>query len=111
MYNRIRRTTAALCLVLLVAGTMIPMSASAGRSNSILNKSDSEANNITTPVMTDIILLRPLGLVTMVISVVLFVVPVAPITLLTRPSEIGKPIETMIFAPARFVWMDPLGSH
>ena len=104
--------TAAFCLVLLVAGTMLPLSASAGRqANSILNNSESEANNMTTPVMADLIILRPIGLAAMAISAILFMVPIAPITLLTRPSEIGKPFKTMIIEPARYVWVDPLGTH
>ena len=52
-----------------------------------------------------------IALVAMVFSVALFICPIAPITAMTRPSEISKPIECMIFAPARYVWRDPLGSH
>jgi hypothetical protein len=114
MLNSLRRTTAAVCLVALVAGTTIPLSASAERErshSSILNSSDSEANNMTTPVMVDVLILRPIGLGAMALAAVLFVVPVVPLTLLTRPSEMGRPWRRMIIAPARFVWADPLGSH
>ena len=110
MLYRLRRTTAALCLIVLVACTVTPSSASARRS-SILNNSDSEANNETSPVMVDLILLRPLGLMTFVLSTALFVVPVLPITLVTRPTEIGKPMRLMLVVPFRYVWVDPLGSH
>lgn len=103
--------TAVACLVFLVAGTTIPLSASARDAKSILNSSDSEANNMTSPIMTDILILRPIALAALVFSVALFIVPIAPITLLTRPSEIGKPVETLIYGPARYIWVDPLGSH
>jgi hypothetical protein len=111
MLNSLRRMTAAVCLVALV--TLIPLSASAGQrsSTSILNSTDSEANNMTTPVVFDVLILRPLGLAGMAIGSVLFIVPVAPLTLLTRPSDIGKPWERMVLTPARFVWADPLGLH
>jgi len=112
MLNSLRRMTAAVCLVTLVMGTLIPLSASAERgTNSILNSTDSEANNMTTPVIADVLILRPLGLAGMAIGSVLFIVPVAPLTLLTRPSDIGKPWNRMVLSPARFVWADPLGSH
>jgi hypothetical protein len=61
--------------------------------------------------MVDLLILRPLGLVTMCVSTIFFVFPVIPITLLTRPSEIAKPWDIMVAEPARFVWMHPLGSH
>jgi hypothetical protein len=43
-------------------------------------------------------------------SVLLFV-PAALITLLTRPTEMGKPVKTFILNPAQYVWVDPLGTH
>jgi hypothetical protein len=109
MLNRIRQTTAAFGLVALVAGVTLPLSASA--KDSFINSSGSEANKTTSPVMLDLLLLRPVGLVSLAVSTVFFVVPVLPLTLITRPAEIGKPFESMVLEPARFVWMDPLGSH
>jgi hypothetical protein len=109
MLNRIRQTTAAFCLVVLVAGVTLPLSASAD--DSFINSSGSEASNTTSPVMLDLLLLRPVGLVSMAVSTALFVVPVFPLTLITRPTEIGKPFESMVLEPARFVWSDPLGTH
>lgn len=109
MLNRIRRLTAAISLVALVAGITVPSFASA--KESFINSSGTEANNTTSPVMVDLLILRPVGLITMCVSTVLFVIPVVPLTLLTRPSEISKPWNIMVTAPARFVWADPLGSH
>lgn len=109
MLNRIRRITAAFCLFALVAGVTLPLSASA--EESFINSSGTEANNNTSPVMLDLLLLRPVGLVSMAVSTVLFVVPILPLTLLTRPTEIAKPFDAMVLEPARFVWSDPLGTH
>ncbi len=109
MLNRIRRLTATICLVALVAGVTIPLSASA--EESFINSSGAEANNMTSPVMVDLLLLRPVGLITMCVSTIFFVVPVLPITLMSRPSEIAKPWDIMVMEPARFVWTHPLGSH
>ena len=109
MLNRIRRITAAVSLVALIVGVTVPLSASAG--DSFINSSASEANNMTSPVMVDLLVLRPVGLVTLVVSTVIFVVPIAPLTLITRPTEINKPFKSMVVEPARFVWSDPLGTH
>ncbi|MBW2292626.1 MAG: hypothetical protein JRG89_10320 [Deltaproteobacteria bacterium] len=106
MLNRIRRLTAAICVVALVAGVTLPSFVSAD-----INSSDSEANNMTSPVMVDLLILRPAALVTLCVSTILFLVPVVPLTLLTRPSEIAKPFDIMVANPARFVWAHPLGSH
>lgn len=111
MLNRIRRFTAALCIAALFAGIVLPSAAGATGGDSFINSSDSEANNMTSPLMVDLLLLRPVGLVTMAVGTVLFVVPIAPLTLLTRPTEIAKPFDTMVLRPARFVWSDPLGTH
>jgi hypothetical protein len=46
--------------------------------------------------MVDLLLLRPIGLVSLTFSTVLFIVPVLPLTLLTRPTEIKKPFNEMI---------------
>lgn len=109
MLNRIRRITAAASLVALIAGVTVPLSASAN--DNFINSSDSEANNMTSPVMVDLLVLRPVGLLTLAVSTVIFVVPIAPLTLITRPTEIHKPFKSMIVEPARFVWSDPLGTH
>ena len=36
---------------------------------------------------------------------------VAPFVAMTRPSEIGKPLEPLLFRPARYTFVDPLGEH
>ncbi len=109
MLNRTRRFTATCCLVALLAGIALPLSASAG--DDFINSSGTEADNATSPVMLDLLILRPIGLASLVFSTVLFVVPVLPLTLLTRPTEIKRPFNAMIIEPARYVWVHPLGKH
>lgn len=65
----------------------------------------------TSPVGLDLLVLRPLGLFGTLTGTVLFLAPVLPLTLITRPSEIGAPFETMVVNPARYVVADPLGQH
>ena len=36
---------------------------------------------------------------------------VAPIMAITRPTDLGKPFNALVVAPARYTWVDPLGIH
>jgi hypothetical protein len=92
-----------------MAGIALPLSASAD--DNFINSSGTEANNTTSPVMVDLLILRPLGLLSLTFSTVFFMVPVLPITLLTRPTELGVPFKALIIEPARYVWVHRLGSH
>ena len=58
----------------------------------------------------DLLVLRPVGLVGLVGGFGLFVLS-SPITLVTRPHEIGTPWDQMVVGPAKYVWADPLGQH
>lgn len=60
--------------------------------------------------VVDVMLLRPAGFVSLVVGSGLFLVT-APIVVLTRPHEIGKPFEQLVLRPAKYVWVDPLGGH
>ena len=66
--------------------------------------------NATSHPAVDLLVLRPLGLVALGGGVGLMV-PAGLITLITRPHEIRKPFEVLVGAPARSVWVDPLGAH
>lgn len=111
MFSRLRRASAALCIIALVAGVTSPAFAGPDDIEDFINSSGTVANDLTSPPMFDLMILRPLGLVTFALSSVLFVFPVAPLTLMTRPSEIDKPFKVFIMNPMEYVWMDPLGSH
>ncbi len=69
------------------------------------------ADDATSPVVFDLLILRPIGIVGAAVSTVLFIVPVAPLTLITRPVDIGKPFDKMVVQPARYVVVDKLGQH
>jgi hypothetical protein len=104
MSVKTRRTLAALvALFAIVAGALPAAAASNGGS-----RSHEEASNA--PLAVDILVLRPVGFVTLALGACLFVVS-APFTLVTRPLEIGKPFKHFVVRPAKYLWADPLGGH
>ena len=60
--------------------------------------------------VVDVLVLRPVAFVTLVGGTALFLAAL-PIIAITRPHEIGKPLDLLVLEPARYLWMDPLGSH
>ena len=103
----LRRAHVALCAVaLIVGGSASTAFASSGESF----EAALPAENATSPAVLDALILRPLGLQMLVVGAVLFV-PAAAVTAITRPHEIGKPFNALIVAPARYVWVDPIGKH
>jgi hypothetical protein len=58
----------------------------------------------------DVLLLRPIGFLTLIGGTALFVAAL-PFIAITRPHEIGKPFDRLVGDPARYIWMDPLGTH
>jgi hypothetical protein len=58
----------------------------------------------------DVLLLRPAGIAAAAGGLGLFVIA-APIVLITRPHEIGRPFEWLVMKPIRYTWMDPIGDH
>jgi hypothetical protein len=58
----------------------------------------------------DVLLLRPVAFVTLIGGTALFLASV-PFVAITRPHEIGRPFENLVAQPARYIWMDPLGTH
>jgi len=107
MNQTLRRFSAALCTVaLLVVG---------GAGTSLADSRDSyeaalPVENSTSPVVLDVLVLRPAGLLVFATGTALFV-PAALYTLVTRPTEISRPFEALVAAPARYVWADGLGEH
>lgn len=104
--NRIRRAVATLCTVVLILGLAGP--AFAERPSEF--ESQLPPENATSHPLTDLILLRPMGMLALASGASLFV-PVGVVTMMTRPSEIGKPFNYLIVQPARYVWVDELGKH
>jgi hypothetical protein len=107
MNKTLRSVFAALCMAaLIVAG---------GAGASFANSESAyeaalPAENSTSPVWFDALVLRPIGLIVLVDGVILFA-PAAAITALTRPQEIGSVFQALVVGPARYVWSDPLGEH
>jgi hypothetical protein len=103
MLNRIRQFTAASAAAALALALALP--ARADRVAEISNEPTS------VPVIFDIAVMRPIGLLTCVIGAAFYLVPVAPIVALTRPTEIAKPLGPLVGVPMRFTFKDPLGQH
>lgn len=72
---------------------------------------DEDMSGQAAPPLVDLFILRPLGLVAFGIGSLVFAFPVAPVVLITRPQEIGVPFLLMVGRPARYVFVDPIGSH
>ncbi|MCG8592344.1 MAG: hypothetical protein MJE66_23885 [Proteobacteria bacterium] len=100
MLRKLRTSVALLAAATLVAASALPAAA------------DIESDDIVaaTPVGVDAFIMRPLGMLTSVIGISMFAVS-APVVLLTRPQDIGKPWHLFVVRPLRYTWGDPLGSH
>jgi len=101
--GRIRRLTAVAATALLLAVSAAPIGATEFEEN--------PADDATSPAAFDLLILRPIGIVGAAVSAALFIVPVAPLTLITRPMDIGRPFDKMIVQPGRYVLVDKLGEH
>ncbi len=104
MPTRVRRFLAASCALILLLGVASPAYSSSESMRSMMRGSDP-----VSPVV-DVLLLRPVALLSLAGGSALFLAAL-PIVAITRPHEIGKPFDRLVLAPARYIWMDPLGSH
>ena len=102
MHNRFRAAVAALALAALIFSLASPSAA--------FPRDDGDVPN-RVPVVFDALFLRPAGLLMTAGGVLLYIFPVAPFTLLTRPTDIAKPLGPLVAAPAKFTFADPLGQH
>jgi len=100
--GRIRRIVAATAAALALALAATPAWS---------EEYDDPSTDASSPPMFDLFFLRPIGIVGIGIGAGLFVMPVAPLTLLTRPSDIGAPFQKLVVGPVRYVVADPLGQH
>ena len=104
MPTRLRRFLAALAVLAMIGAVATP-AYSADQSM----KAMMEGTDPVSPTF-DVLFLRPLGLATFVGGFVVFVASL-PIVLITRPHEIGKPFDRLVVRPAKYVWVDPIGTH
>jgi hypothetical protein len=100
--GRTRSFAAALAAAAVVVGSASPALA--------LQDEGLTAREKSVPVVLDAMVLRPLGLVLTAGGAVLAVLPTAFVAI-TRPTDIVKPLDTLIAGPFRYTFMDPLGEH
>jgi hypothetical protein len=96
-----------LLATLLVCTLLVLYAAPASASTLSNNKS---ADERVVNVVFDAALLRPLGLVVTIGGAVTYGVLV-PFVAMTRPTDLGKPLEPLVIRPARYTFVDPLGEH
>ena len=97
MSARPRAFLAALSVLVLISGAATPAYSSSGSIREMMAGADPVS------VTADILILRPLGLITLVGGLVLFAVTL-PIVAITRPHEIGKPWNQLVVKPVKWPW-------
>lgn len=102
MRTRFRRPVAALASAALILSLASPAGA-------FIRDEGDRKNSV--PIVFDVLLLRPLGFLMTLGGAALYVFPVAPVTALTRPSDITKPLGPLVAQPGKFTFGDPLGYH
>ena len=100
-----RRIGSAILTLVLALSLASPAAAA-----SALGHDDSDIEQ-SVPVVLDVLLLRPTGLMLTAVGALVYAFPVAPLTAMTRPSDLGKPFKLLVAAPARYTFVDPLGQH
>jgi hypothetical protein len=105
MLARIRSFVAALSIIALVLGSSTPALAAS------FDLADDDGIEGQVPVVLDVLILRPMGLLMTGAGLVIYAFPVLPITAITRPTQIFKPLGPLVAAPARYTFSDPLGQH
>jgi hypothetical protein len=60
--------------------------------------------------MLDALVLRPVGLIGLMLSSMIWV-PAEAMTLMVNPTQWKLPVDHLLTKPARFVFVDPIGSH
>jgi hypothetical protein len=96
----VRRFLAAFALVALVAA---PAAA-------VTNERVDRVDSAYADPMVDVLLIRPIGLLGLGLSGMLWV-PAQVMTLCINPTEWKVPLNELLVKPARFVFVDPIGSH
>jgi len=101
MSNRLRQILAVMAATLMFSAVC---------STSAMAQTRSQADAANAPAAVDVLLLRPVGFVSLVVGTALFLVS-APMVLITRPHEIGTPFKDLVVRPAKYLWVDPIGGH
>ena len=104
MFSKLRGLVATLAVCALLAVSAAPASAAEFATNR-------PAQERSVNVLFDAFVLRPLGMVVTISGAVAYGAIIAPLVAMTRPSDIGKPLEPLVLRPARYTFVDPLGEH
>ena len=75
-----------------------------------MKSSDNNEQARSVPVVFDALFLRPIGMIVTGLGAATFCA-IAPILAITRPTDMGGPFRALVMAPARYTWVDPLGTH
>ena len=84
--------------------------ASPAAANTTFSRDDGDLERAV-PIVVDVLVLRPAGMLMTIVGTAFYVFPVVPLTAITRPSDIGKPFKLLVATPARYTFVDPLGQH
>jgi hypothetical protein len=106
MLARTRSFVAALTIAALITGLGAPALAAGFGTND-----ETAAYEASVPVVLDVLVLRPIGLLMTTAGLIVYAFPVLPFTAVTRPTQIWKPFGPLVATPARYTFSDPLGSH
>lgn len=103
MSRRIRSFATAIAIAAVIVASASPALAFRGDAGL-------EAREAHTPVLIDILFMRPMGLMLLVGGTVAMA-PTAAIVTITRPTDMGKPFSLLMAKPFRYTFLDPIGSH
>ena len=106
MLARTRSYVAALTVAALITSLGAPALA-----NGFGTNDETAAYEASVPVVLDVLVLRPIGLLMTTAGLIVYAFPVLPFTAVTRPTQIWKPFGPLVATPARYTFSDPLGSH
>ena len=101
MFSNLRGLVATLVVCALLAAPASAVTLSTNR----------PAEERSVNVVFDAVILRPLGLAVTIGGALTYGVLVAPFVAMTRPTELGTPLEPLVLRPARYTFIDPLGEH
>jgi hypothetical protein len=104
MFSKLRGLAATLAVCALVAVSAAPASAAT-------LKSGGSEEERSVNVLFDALFLRPIGLAVTIGGAVAYGALVVPLVAMTRPSDLGKPLEPLVLRPARYTFVDHLGEH
>ncbi len=104
MLSIIRRSLIAAALVV----TLLASTAQAASTKFV--GEDEHASDTASP-MTDLFLMRPLGLTATALGTALMAPAALLMVVCGKPHEISVPFHYLMLEPVRFTFMDPLGSH